>query len=148
MPTVREASALLRAPPSGGKADGSYPGRVHGPDVESRGGSGQQKDVACSGRASVLKERLREPTLQLPAGDDELDAGLRVYCEDGSGKRTYATLRVRPRARFGAAFFRSVSRDLGPAPQRARRVSLDACSGASRAQSGARSAKARARAAC
>jgi hypothetical protein len=102
MPTVREASALLRTPPSGGKADGSNPGRVHGPDVESRGGGGQQKDDA-SGRASVLKERLREPTLQLPAGDDGSDAGLRVYCEDGSGKRTYATLRVRPRARFAAA---------------------------------------------
>jgi hypothetical protein len=131
MPTVREASALLRAPPSGGKADGSNPGRVHGPDVESRGASGQQKDGASSGRVSVLKERLREP--QLPACDDESDAGLRVYCEDGSGKRTYATLRVRPRARFAAA---------------PRRVSLDACSGAWRAQTGARSAKARARAAC
>lgn len=100
MPTVREASALLRAQPSGGKAADSNPERVNGPD-ESRGAIGQKKDFAGSGRGSVLQ--VSEPPLQLPTGDDESDASLRVYCEDSSGKRTHATLRVRPRARFAAA---------------------------------------------
>ena len=92
-----------RAMPSGvreadGKATGGSPGRGHGPSAESRGANGRQnKDGAGSGRESVLKERLGD--LQLPAGDDESDAGMRVYCEDGSGQRTYATLQVRPCAR-------------------------------------------------
>ena len=65
--------------------------------------NGQRKGMAGSmGNGSTLKRGLKRLSLHKAARNEEhgdvLNEGIAVFCDDSSGKRTHATLRVRQAA--------------------------------------------------
>ena len=62
--------------------------------------NGQRRGVAgSSGKGPAQKQGLKRLAIPKPAREQEpeevLNEGIAVYCDDGAGKRTHATLRVR-----------------------------------------------------
>lgn len=96
MPFVSKAT-----PADSVKSASSSPGergeRITQRHAESGVGNGHRKGgTGVTGKGSPRKDGKRPATEKSKRSKDvDVESGIAVYCDDGAGKRTYATLRVR-----------------------------------------------------